>query len=389
MSRFDVVVDRKNTDSLKYDFAREFGKPEDILPLWVADMDFKAPEAVLEALKARVEHGIFGYTDTKENYGKIVTGWFRDHHGWEADPKWLVKSPGVVFAINHAIRAFTKPGDGVLIQEPVYYPFAASIRDNERRVVNNQLQYIQGRYLIDFEDFEEKIQSCGVKLFLLCSPHNPVGRVWSREELFKMGEICLRHQVMVVSDEIHCDFTYPGHKHTVFASLSKAFEDNCIVCTAPSKTFNLASLQTSNIFIPNEDKRKAFAQQMRITGYGELNGLGPAACMAAYESGGPWLDELLQYLQGNLQFLREFLQKNIPGITLVEPEGTYLAWVDCSNLGLSDQELERIMVREAKLWLDGGAMFGKECGQFQRWNLACPRSVLKQALEQLKDAVIS
>jgi cystathionine beta-lyase len=384
---FDTVIDRKNTNSLKWDFAVERGRPADVLPLWVADMDFPAPRPVLDELRRAVDHGIFGYSDTKEDYDRAVSGWFRDRFGWEAKPEWLVKTPGVVFALAMAVRALTKPGDAVLIQPPVYYPFFSVVRDNDRKLVESPLVYENGKYSIDFSDFEEKITQNGVKLFILCSPHNPVGRVWTREELQTLGAICQRHDVYVVSDEIHCDFAFPEHPHTVFPAAAPALAERCIVCTAPSKTFNLAGLQTSNIWIPGEAIRAAFLKEIDRSGYSQLNSLGLVACQAAYESGGEWLDQCRAYLRGNLDFLRHFLAQHIPEIRLVEPEGTYFAWLDCSRLGLGRKELNDLVANQAKLWLDAGHIFGGGANQFQRVVLACPRKTLEQALTRLERAI--
>lgn len=387
MGKFDEIINRKGTDSLKYDFAEKFGVPEDAVPLWVADMDFRAPKAVLDALHARVEHGIFGYTEVKENYFQTVADWYGKYFDFHPKQEWLVKTPGVVFAINHALRAFTEKGDAVLIQQPVYYPFAASVKDNDRILVNNELQYVNGRYEIDFEDFERKIKDYQVKIFILCSPHNPVGRVWTREELKKIGDICNRNKVLVIADEIHCDFTYEGHTHTVYANLGSDYASNCVICTSPSKTFNLAGLQISNIFIPDGRLRSAFKRQLVITGYDEMNTLGLTACQAAYQSGGEWLRELKEYLKGNLEYIRSYLAKRLPDIYMVNPEGTYVIWLDCTALGMSDKELDRFMKEEARLWLDAGSMFGEESGQFVRINMTCPRSVLEKAMNQLEEAV--
>ena len=387
MGRFDEVINRKGTDSLKYDFAKEYGVPEDAIPLWVADMDFRAPQAVIDAVRERAAHGIFGYTEVKDEYFQAVAGWYAAHFDFHAEKEWLVKTPGVVFAISHALRAFTKEGDAVLIQQPVYYPFASTVLDNHRVLVNNELRYVNGAYEIDFEDFEKKITEQKVKLFILCSPHNPVGRVWTREELKRLGDICTAHDVIVISDEIHCDFTYEGYPHTVYANLGSPYAEQCVICTAPSKTFNLAGLQISNIFIPNEKLRNAFRQQIRITGYEEMNTLGLTACAAAYRYGGEWLEELKQYLKKNLEYVRKFLNEELPQIRLVEPEGTYVIWLDCAGLGLSGEDLDLFMKEKAKLWLDGGMMFGERSGQFVRINMTCPASVLKKALEQLKAAL--
>ena len=381
---FDTVIDRKNTNSLKYDFAVERGRPADVLPLWVADMDFRAPQPVLDALHRAVEHGIFGYSDVKSAYYDAVSGWFSRRFGWQPRPEWLVKTPGVVYALAMAVRALTQPGDAVLIQPPVYYPFFSVIRDNDRTVVENPLVYREGRYAIDFEDFEKKIAEHQVKLLLLCSPHNPVGRVWSREELRRIGEICKKYNVYVVSDEIHCDFAFEEHPHHVFLEANPELAEQAIVCTAPSKTFNLAGLQVSNIWIPDRRIRTAFLKEIDRSGYSQLNTLGLAACEAAYTSGAEWLDQCRAYLRENLDYLRAYLAENIPQIRLVEPEGTYFAWLDCSGLGLSRSGLEDLIVNRAKLWLDAGHIFGGNGGQFQRVVLACPRATLEQALERLK-----
>ena len=384
---FDSVIDRKNTNSLKYDFAVERGRPADVLPLWVADMDFQAPEPVLAALRKSVDHGIFGYSDVKSDYYDAVSQWFLKRHHWQTHRSWLVKTPGVVFALAMAVRTLTQPKDSILIQPPVYYPFFSVIRDNDRTVIENELIYRNGRYTMDFEDFEQKIVKHQVKLFILCSPHNPVGRVWTLEELQRIGEICLKHGVFVVSDEIHCDFAFEEHPHHVFLSANPALAERAIICTAPSKTFNLAGLQVSNIWIPSEQIRANFLKEIDRCGYSQLNSLGLAACQAAYTSGEPWLNQCRIYLRANLDFLRGFLAEHIPEIKLVEPEGTYFAWLDCSELNLCRRDLNDLITKQAKLWLDAGHIFGENAGQFQRIVLACPRATLEQALLQLKKAI--
>ncbi|MDD6810472.1 MAG: pyridoxal phosphate-dependent aminotransferase [Lachnospiraceae bacterium] len=384
---FDEIIDRKNSDCLKYDFTVERGKPEDVLPLWVADMDFRTAPCITERMKKDVELGIFGYTNHKDRYFQAVANWYQAYFDWTVQKDWLLKTPGVVFAIAMAIQALTKEGEGVLIQQPVYYPFAAVIRDNNRKLVNSPLVLKDGRYEMDFEDLEIKIKNENVKLFLLCSPHNPVGRVWTKEELVRVGELCLKYDVKIVSDEIHSDFVYPGYKHSIFSTVDERFKDISIICTAPSKTFNLAGLQVSNIFIPNPVIRKAFQKRLNAVGYCEPNMLGMHACQAAYEGGREWLEELKVYLKENLDFARDFLEKRIPQIKLIEPEGTYLIWLDCRALGLSEAELENLIVQKAKLWLDAGKMFGATGAGFERINLTCPRSVLQEALERLEKAV--
>ncbi len=384
---FDEIIDRRNTDCLKYDFAAEHGKPEDVLPLWVADMDFRTAPGIIERAVADAKLGIYGYTEGRDDYFQTVAAWYRNYFDWQVEKEWLVKTPGVVFAIANAVRALTDEGDAVMIQQPVYYPFSAVIRDNGRTLVNNELVFEDGHYEIDFEDFERKVIENRVKLFVLCSPHNPVGRVWTEEELRRIGEICLQHGVKVVSDEIHSDFVYEGRKHHIFTTVNPDLEEISIICTAPSKTFNLAGLQVSNIFIPNEKIRRAFRQQMSAVGYLEVNMIGLHACQAAYGTGREWLEELKVYLRGNLDYARDYLEKNLPQIKLVEPEGTYLLWLDCRGLGLPEERLEHLIVHEAKLWLDAGAIFGAAGEGFERINMACPRAVLGEALERLRRAV--
>ena len=386
----NATIDRRNTDSLKYDFAAERGRPENLLPLWVADMDFRAPQPVIDALAARTQHGIFGYTETKRDYFDAVADWFTQHHGWTPEESWIVKTPGVVFALAMAVKAFTDPHDAVLIQPPVYYPFFEVIRDNDRRVVENELLYHNGRYTIDFADLETKLKDEHVKLMLLCSPHNPVGRVWTPAELQKIASLCVKHGVILVSDEIHCDFARPGHGFTSAMHLSEVLKERLVLCTAPSKTFNLAGLQVSNIFIPNETLRKKFKHQIDAAGYSQLNTMGLLACKTAYREGAPWLSNVKQYVEENLLFLRDYLEKHIPEIKLVEPDGTYLAWLDCGGLGLSGKALDDFITKEAGLWLDGGSMFGgrsKRSERFQRLNFACSRETLTAALQKLESAV--
>jgi len=384
---FDEVINRKGTSSIKYDFAVERGKPVDVLPLWVADMDFRTPPMVIDALTKVSQHGIFGYSDIKHDYFQAVYNWFMSRFDWKTDPSWLVKTPGVVYALATAIRSLTNEGDAVIIQQPVYYPFSSTILANNRKLINNALIYNNGSYYIDFEDFEQKIIEHKVKLFIMCSPHNPIGRVWSADELIRLGDICVKHGVIVISDEIHADFTYEGNKHFIFSKLKSEFLNNSIICTAPSKTFNLAGLQVSNIFIANKNIRNMFQKEINRTGYSQLNTMGLIACQAAYEHGADWLDELKAYLAGNLQLAREFLGKRLPQVKLIEPQGTYLIWLDFQELKLSDEQLEDLIVNRAKLWLDAGTMFGSEGSGFQRINIACPRAILEQALNQLEQAI--
>lgn len=385
---FDTVIERKNTDCLKYDFAVRRGKSENILPLWVADMDFKTSSLILDAIQKRVEHGIFGYTESRDSYFESVAAWMREKHGWEVKREWLRKTPGVVFALAMAVKAYSEIGDSVLIQQPVYYPFSEVIEDNGRKVVSNDLVIGEdGKYHIDFEDLEQKIVLNNISLFLFCSPHNPVSRVWTEEELLKIGEICLKHHVILVSDEIHEDFVFGDRKHYVFANLRKEFEDISITCTSPAKTFNLAGLQISNIFIPNGALRAKFRKAVDAAGYSQLNTIGLTACEAAYRQGNTWYKAMMRYVEDNIVFLRDYLKKEIPQIHMIEPEGTYLVWLDFRELGLTEPALEKMVVEKANLWLDRGAVFGKTGEGFERINVACPRSILKQALDQLKNAI--
>lgn len=386
---FDKIVDRKNTGCLKYDFAVKRGMPEDVLPLWVADMDFKTSSYVQDAITAQAEHGIYGYNESGESYFEAVQTWMLSHHDWKVEEKWLVKTPGIVYALAMAVQAFTREGDAVLIQQPVYYPFSGVIKDNGRRVIDNSLVRDEdGRYHMDLSDFEDKIVKERVKLFFLCNPHNPVGRAWSSQELEKIGDICMKHQVLVISDEIHEDFVFNG-KHQVFVKLKKEYEKIAITCTAPSKTFNIAGLQVSNIFIPDHGLRAGFKKQISASGYSQLNGVGLAACEAAYRYGEEWYEAVKDYIWENILFTEKFLKERIPQVKMLKPEGTYLVWMDFRGLGLENNELEDLIIHKAGLWLDSGAIFGAAGEGFQRINAACSRETLKKALEKLEAAVNS
>ena len=386
---FDKVVNRKGTKSLKYDFAVKRGYPEDVLPLWVADMDFPTSSYVEDALVNVARHNIYGYSNTQEGDGffEAVSGWMKRHHDFKVEREWHVKTPGVTFAIAHAIRALTKPGDAVIIQQPVYYPFSSIIRENKRKLVSSDLVIDEeGRYHMDFEDFEQTITENDVKLFILCSPHNPVGRVWTKDELITLGDICKRHGVYVFSDEIHFDFVWKGPHH-VFQDLKEEYKDFTITATAPSKTFNLAGLQQSNIFIPNESIRRKFKAEISATGYDEPNIFGLTAAQTAYESGDEWYNAATAYIKGNIDFAAEFVKDNLPGVRLIDTQGTYLIWLDFRNLGINAVELDDILVNKAKLWLDSGKIFGKAGEGFQRINTTCPRSILKEALSRIAKVI--
>lgn len=381
---FDRIIDRKNTRCLKYDFAVKRGMPEDVLPLWVADMDFETSSYIEDALTERVKEGIFGYSDVQTPYFEIIRDWMIRHHDWEPQEKWLIKTPGVVFALAMAVKAYTDPGDKVLLQQPVYYPFSEVITDNGREVVSNDLVLtVDGTYKIDFADFEQKIIANGIKLFLLCSPHNPVGRVWTKEELEKIGDICVKHGVTVVSDEIHNDFIWEG-THTVFAGIKKEFADISVTCTSPSKTFNLASMLISNIFIPNQILRRKFCKEMDRAGISQLSVLGLVATEAAYAHGDEWYAAMKNYVRDNTAFARAYVEENLPGVRMIDTQGTYLIWLDFRQTGLTVEQLDHKIIYEAGLWLDSGKIFGKTGEGFERINVACPRAVLQEALDRIR-----
>lgn len=383
---FDTPIDRTHTWSIKHDFKKENGKADDILPLWVADMDFRSPDSVVEALKKAVDHGIFGYSRADESYFDAVAAWYQKRHHLTLQPEWMTCTPGIVFALSIAVRAFTQEGDAVLIQPPVYHPFSRAILRNKRTLVENPLVLKDGHYEMDLEDLEQKVLDEHVKLMILCNPHNPVGRVWTREELTALADICLRHHVYVISDEIHGDFVWQGYEQTPYASISEEACLHSMMCTAPSKTFNLAGMATSNLFIPDPEMRRKFRSELLDVGQENMNRLGLFACRAAYEGGGEWLDQLIGYLAGNLALVRDFCKNRVPQIQLVEPEGTYLAWLDCRELGMTDDELMAFFSDDAKVWLDPGTHSGEQGSGFMRFNLGSSRSVIAQALDQIEAA---
>ena len=386
MSIFDEVIDRKNTNSLKWDYCKQrFGK-EDILPMWVADMDFKSPAPITEAIIRRAEHGVFGYTEASEKLSAALAGWMKNRHNWPIDHKWIVYSPGVVTSVNTAILAYTSPGDRILMQTPIYYPFYSSIRDNERELVVNPLKNNNGYYEIDFADLENKLSE-HVKLMIFCSPHNPIGRVWKLHELEKVLELCKKYNVVLVSDEIHSDLVFKGHKHIPIHSLSVETYKKCITLVSPTKTFNIAGLSVSAAIIPDLELRNTFKKVLNKNGAGMLNIFGLTAAEAAYTSCEKWLDELLVYLEENLNILEEYFQNYIPQIKVIRPEATYLAWLDCNELPVPAEKLKEFFVSKAGVGLNDGATFGKEGTGFQRLNFACPRKILLEGLERIKKAV--
>lgn len=386
---FDEVIDRIGTDSIKWDPAtlKQFFGEEGVLPLWVADMDFKAAEPIINKLRERVDHGIYGYSARPDSYYESIVNWTKRRFGWDIKKEWIEFTPGIVPAINYLVQALCMPGDKILIQEPVYYPFAKSIENNGCHVVVNQLEFNGEEYHIDFADFEEKVKDPKVKMFILCSPHNPVSRVWTEEELIKMGELCLANDVLVISDEIHNDLVYSGYKHIMFASLSEEFAKNSVTCTAPSKTFNLAGMQASNIIIPNKEIMNKYREQLERHNISIQNPFSIIALEAAYNEGEEWLEELLQYLEGNIKFIKEYLEKYLPKAKLISTQATYLGWIDLREYETDGEKLEKIVVKEGKVGLDGGTWFGKGGAGFMRLNFACPRTLLEEGLSRLCKAV--
>lgn len=383
---FDKVIDRHNTNSLKYDFYEDSGYTVEHIPLWVADMDFPVIEEIKSAISRINAVGIYGYTGISDSYYDIVSEWMYRYHNFKVEKDWFCITPGVVYALSVAVCAYTQPGESVIIQTPVYSPFYGVINKNQRKLVRNPLVYENGSYYVDFADFENKIVENDVKLFIMCNPHNPVGKVFTKEELIRMCHICCKHGVIIVSDEIHHDFVFAPHKHTVLANLNSNFEQSCVICTSPGKTFNITGLKASNIFIPNPELKKLYDEEMAKRGPGLVNTLGIAACVAAYRYGRPWLNKLLKYLQGNIEYVTEFINLNLPKIKVVQPQGTFLVWIDCKEMGLENSKLNNFFKDEAKIWLNPGDKFGQEGEGFQRINIATSRSILEKAMNRIKTA---
>lgn len=391
---FDCVIDRRNTDCAKWDAVELVFGSEDILPMWVADMDFPIAKPITEALRKRTEHEIYGYTRPGLSLIEAVVNRMQQKYKWGIEPEWIVFTPGVIPALHVAVRAFTHPGDEVIIQEPVYYPFWSAVTDNGCSVVNNTLELIGGHYEVNFEDLERRFgprvrmvpSPSRAKMMILCSPHNPVGRVWTREELVRMGEIVIKNDAIVVSDEIHCELLFKGAQHIPFASISEEFEQHSVVCMAASKTFNVAGLAASTIIIPNMKLRDTF-NTARAGILPRPNVLALRALEAAYRDGDEWLEQLLDYLQGNLEFLMGYFMKKIPRVKVIKPEGTYLVWLDCRELGMDAVSLRAFMREKAKVGLDDGYLFGPGGAGFQRINIACPRPTLEEALKRIEAAV--
>lgn len=380
---FDKQISRRGTDSYKWDSAES----ENVLPMWVADMDFRTAPAIVDALRRRVEHGIFGYTRVPDSYYDAVTGWFMRRHGWKMNREWIIYTSGVVPAVSAVIKALTVPGDKVLVQTPVYNCFFSSIRNNGCKMVSSPLVFAGNTYTIDYEDLECKAADPKVKVMLLCNPHNPAGRVWKWEELVRIGEICIRHGVTVVSDEIHCELVFPGHRYTPFASISEDFLRHSVSCLSPSKAFNIAGLQIANIVCADADRLAKIERAINDNEVCDVNPFGVIATQAAYNGGEEWLNQLIEYLYGNYLYMREFCREHLPEFPVTILEGTYLVWMDCRKLCISSKELERRLFAEAGLWLNAGTMYGADGEGFMRWNIACPRTTLTEGLKCFVDFI--
>lgn len=381
---FDKTIDRRATNSYKWDSA-----PEGVLPMWVADMDFRTAPAIIDALQKRVAYGIFGYTRVPDAYYDAVTSWFSRRHGWDIDREWIIYTSGVVPAVSAVIKALTVPGDKVIVQTPVYNCFFSSIRNNGCEIVSNPLRRTADTYKMDFDALERCAADPRTKVMLLCNPHNPAGRVWTPDELTRLGNICLRNGVTVVADEIHCELVYQGFKYTPFASLSDAFLHRSVTCVSPSKAFNIAGLQIANIVAFDNDLRSRIDKAININEVCDVNPFGVAATIAAYNEGEEWLNQLVDYLHGNYEAMAEFCRRELAEFPITRLEGTYLVWMDCSSLGMSSDALEHALLDDARLWLNAGTMYGAEGEGYMRWNIACPRSVMLDGLNRFLNFVRS
>ncbi|GMB00525.1 PatB family C-S lyase [Pelosinus sp. IPA-1] len=383
---FDTVLDRSSNFAAKYDeLGKKFGK-DDLIALWVADMDFKVANPIIEAIQSRAAQGIFGYTSRPDSYFQAIQQWLKNKHEWTTDTQLMIHCPGVVPSLSLLIQHFTQPGDNIIIQPPVYYPFFDVVKNNGRTLLENPLKLVNGQYEMDYDHLESLAKN-GAKMLLLCSPHNPIGRVWRKDELVRLGEICLAHGIVVIADEIHSDLVFSGHKHTPFAMISEEFRKNTYTCLAPSKTFNLAGLQASITIFPNASDRNKFDEILGNLDIRRNNCFSLVASEAAYRYGDEWLQQVKEYIEGNFAFLQDFCKKNIPQIHPNFPEGTYLVWIDCRELGMDKDELHNFMINEAKLALDDGYWFGDAYAGYMRLNAACPRSIITQALKRWQNAI--
>lgn len=383
---FDQIIDRSNNYSAKYDeMDVKFGR-RDLLPMWIADMDLPTAKPILDAIRDRAEQGIFGYTSRPEAYYGNMMGWYKRRYDWDIKREWIIHSPGVVTTLNILAREFTRPGENIIIQPPVYYPFFDTVRENDRELRYNPLKRVGDQYYMDYEDLENKIDG-NTKYLMLCNPHNPVGRVWTKEELVRLGEICIRKGVKVITDEIHGDMVYENWKYTPFASISEEFARNTITCLSATKTFNIAGLQASFAIFPDRKDFERFEKLLGIFDIKRNNCFSLVAIDAAYREGEDWLVQLLEYLNGNIEFAIEYCRTNMPVIKPNRPEGTYLVWLDCRELGMTDKQLNAFMIDNAGVAMDGGVWFGEEGSGFVRMNIACPRALVREGLEKIKKAL--
>lgn len=382
---FDEIVNRENTASVKHDLKKEIFGSEHIIPMWVADMDFKTPDFIIDAIKERLHHEVFGYSIRTESYFQAIISWLKRRHNWNVKKEWISFSPGVVPALNMAVMAYTEPGDQIIVQPPVYFPFFSAVKNNERTLVENPLKLKDDRYFIDFKDLEPKLKEA--KMLLLSNPHNPGGSVWTKDELEKLGEMCVENNVLIMADEIHADLVFKEHQFTPLASISEAIANYTVTFIAPSKTFNLAALATSSVITTNEELKEKFDKVLDTIHIGNGNVFGTVASEAAYNQGDEWLDQLMEYLSENLDLIDDYLKEKIPQIKMIRPEGTYLVWLDCSALELKGKDLKDFMVQDAGLGFNDGRMFGTGGEGFMRMNVACPKQTVLDALIKLEKAV--
>ncbi len=379
---FDELIDRANTNCVKYDMREIFFGNADVLPLWVADMDFRTPDFIVDAIKKRAEHELFGYTFRADSYNQSIVSWLKRRHNWEIKPEWISFSPGVVAGLTMAIEALSKPGDGVILQPPVYFPFFDSVKGTGRQLIENPLKLENGRYYFDLEDLKQKITPT-TKILLISNPHNPGGMAWNEKELTDLANICIENKVLIISDEIHSDLIFDGFRHTPLAGISEEIAQNSIICMAPSKTFNTAGLTTSFLVIPNKRHFAAYERVMKLPHLHMGNMFGTVALEAAYTHGDEWLSQLMKYLKDNYTFLENFFAENLPGVKVMKPDATYLIWLDFSAFGLTDEVLNQKLI-DGGVGLNRGVQFGKQGSGFMRINIGCPRSILEEALIRIK-----
>ena len=382
---FDEIINRENTSCEKWDSRLEIFGTHDVIPMWVADMDFKTPDFIINAIKERLKHEVFGYSSKPKSYYTSIINWVKKKHNWDINEEWIAFSPGVVPALSILVLAFSEPNNKIVIQPPVYHPFAFVINENNRQIIENPLKLKENRYYIDFEDLAEKLK--GARLFILSNPHNPGGMVWTKDELEKIGKLCIENNVLILADEIHSDLVFPPHKYTPMASISSEIADITITCIAPSKTFNMAALATSSVIISNKELKKRYDSVLHTIHVGMGNVFGIAASQAAYTHGKEWLEQLLSYIEKNINYVEKYLVENIPQIRMIRPEGTYLIWLDCRKLNLNGTDLNKFFISSAKVGLNDGRMFGSGGEGFMRMNVACPLKMVQNALDKIKDAV--